>query len=106
MTDQSNIATNIELSAEQLEIVQDILRQHVPEREVWAFGSRAKHTAKKFSDLDLAVMGDAPDGFAQCAGAAPVSVASRLTPSCLFTHAWGIAVFGLWLPAGLTPSYL
>ena len=25
----------------------------------------------------FAVMGDAPDGFAQCAGAAPVSVASR-----------------------------
>lgn len=62
MTDQSNIATNIELSVEQLGIVQDILRQHVPEREVWAFGSRAKHTAKKFSDLDLAVMGDAPLG--------------------------------------------
>jgi type I restriction enzyme S subunit len=32
----------------------------VPEREVWAFGSRVKGTARKFSDLDLAILGEAP----------------------------------------------
>jgi predicted nucleotidyltransferase len=44
-------------------IVQDILRKHVPDREVWAFGSRAKRTAKMYSDLDLAVMTDTPLSF-------------------------------------------
>ena len=39
-------------------IVKAILQQHVPDREVWAFGSRAKWTAKEFSDLDLAILGD------------------------------------------------
>ena len=41
-------------------IVSDILRKHVPQYEVWAFGSRAKWTAKEYSDLDLAVITDQP----------------------------------------------
>jgi predicted nucleotidyltransferase len=41
-------------------IVQAILAQHVPQRAVWAFGSRVKGTAKPHSDLDLVVMGDEP----------------------------------------------
>ena len=41
-------------------IVQGILQKHVPQHEVWAFGSRAKWTAKPYSDLDLAVMTDQP----------------------------------------------
>jgi type I restriction enzyme S subunit len=44
-------------------IVRDILQKHVPDREVWAFGSRAKRTAKTYSDLDLAVMTDTPMSF-------------------------------------------
>jgi type I restriction enzyme S subunit len=32
----------------------------VPDREVWAFGSRANGTAKAYSDLDLAVITDTP----------------------------------------------
>lgn len=32
-----------------------ILKKHVPDAVVWAFGSRVKGTAKKFSDLDLAM---------------------------------------------------
>jgi type I restriction enzyme S subunit len=39
-------------------IVRDILRKHVPEYEVWAFGSRVKGNAKPYSDLDLAVISD------------------------------------------------
>jgi type I restriction enzyme S subunit len=42
------------------EIVRDLLRRHVPGREVWAFGSRVKGTAKPYSDLDLAILGDEP----------------------------------------------
>jgi len=45
-------------------IVQTILQKHVPDREVWAFGSRAKWTAKEYSDLDLAILGDQPLGLA------------------------------------------
>ena len=44
----------------QLEAVKAILRRHVPGREVWVFGSRATRTAKEYSDLDLAVVGDVP----------------------------------------------
>lgn len=50
----------IDISPENWRIVRDILQQHVPDREVWAFGSRAKWTAKEYSDLDIAVIGDEP----------------------------------------------
>ena len=38
------------------EIVRDILQDHIPQHTVWAFGSRARGTAKPHSDLDLAVI--------------------------------------------------
>ena len=38
------------------QIVLDILHKNVPEYEVWAFGSRVKGTAKRYSDLDLAII--------------------------------------------------
>lgn len=41
-------------------IVWDILQKHVPQCEVWAFGSRAKWKAKQYSDLDLAVITSKP----------------------------------------------
>lgn len=47
----------IDLRPDHLEIVRDLLRQHLPECEVRAFGSRFKWTAKQASDLDLAVVG-------------------------------------------------
>jgi type I restriction enzyme S subunit len=40
--------------------VRRILAAHVPDCEVWAFGSRVGGTAKDFSDFDLAILGDAP----------------------------------------------
>lgn len=42
------------------QIVHDILQKHVPQYEVWAFGSRAKGSAKPYSDLDLAIITDKP----------------------------------------------
>lgn len=36
--------------------VRRILHEQVPGIEVWAFGSRAKRTAKPYSDLDLALI--------------------------------------------------
>jgi predicted nucleotidyltransferase len=55
-------ATNrrLELRPGELEMVRGILQRHVPEREVWAFGSRVQGNAKPFSDLDLAVLGEQP----------------------------------------------
>jgi type I restriction enzyme S subunit len=50
----------IDISPHDLATVREILRKHVPSYEVWAFGSRAKRTAKKYSDLDLAIITDAP----------------------------------------------
>jgi type I restriction enzyme S subunit len=51
---------SIDVSPQELRIVQDILRKHVPDKQVWAFGSRAKGTAWRYSDLDLAIITDAP----------------------------------------------
>jgi len=48
----------IDISPEQLNTVKNILKEHMPEYEVWAFGSRVTWTAKDYSDLDLALVGD------------------------------------------------
>jgi predicted nucleotidyltransferase len=50
----------IDLNPRDLEIVRAILRDHVPDREVWAFGSRVTGRAKPFSDLDLVIIGEQP----------------------------------------------
>jgi type I restriction enzyme S subunit len=42
------------------EIVASILRRHVPDRDVWAFGSRVSGRVKPYSDLDLAIAGEGP----------------------------------------------
>lgn len=50
----------IDIRPDHWEIVQSILHKHVPQYEVWAFGSRATWKAKEFSDLDLAIITDQP----------------------------------------------
>ena len=50
----------VDLSPPHLAIVEQILSEHVPDCEVRAFGSRATWTAKDYSDLDLAIVGDGP----------------------------------------------
>ena len=50
----------IDLTPKHLQTIQRILAEYVPECEVRAFGSRAKWTAKDYSDLDLAVVGNEP----------------------------------------------
>ena len=48
----------VDIRPDHLEIVQEILRAHLPAGfEVWVFGSRANWTTKDSSDLDLAVEG-------------------------------------------------
>jgi type I restriction enzyme S subunit len=50
----------IDITPSDLAVVQHILRRFVPDRDVVAFGSRAKWTAKPASDLDLAILGETP----------------------------------------------
>lgn len=37
-----------------------ILKTHIADKTVWAFGSRATKKAKPYSDLDLAVISETP----------------------------------------------
>lgn len=60
----------LDLQPEHWRIVRDILLRELPDREVWAFGSRARHCAKPYSDLDLAVIGD---------DALPLALSGRLS---------------------------
>jgi type I restriction enzyme S subunit len=50
----------IEARAADLNYVRDVLRRLVPDRDVHAFGSRVTGRSRKFSDLDLAIMGETP----------------------------------------------
>ena len=50
----------LDIGAGDLRIVRAILRRHVPGRRVVAYGSRARGGARKFSDLDIAVVSDRP----------------------------------------------
>lgn len=59
----------IDLRPDHWEIVLEILQRRLPSRHVFAFGSRATWTAKDYSDLDLAIMGEQP---------VPLSVLSAL----------------------------
>ena len=68
----SDVTPRLDLRPDHWNIVRGILRRHVPDRKVLAFGSRATWTAKDYSDLDLAVLGDDP---------LPLDVASALAES-------------------------
>lgn len=63
MSDKPDIA----ISDGEWRIVSDILQALIPEHQVWAFGSRARHTPKPFSDLDLVIRGGKPLDLAQMA---------------------------------------
>ena len=52
----------LELSTTELATVKAILARHVPDAEVWVFGSRATGQSKKYSDLDLCIKANHPLG--------------------------------------------
>ncbi|MHB1461581.1 MAG: nucleotidyltransferase family protein [Armatimonadota bacterium] len=59
---------HVDIAPEHLQIVRDILNRHVPQHHVMVFGSRAKGTARRYSDLDLALMAESRLPFSvQCA---------------------------------------
>ena len=47
----------IDLDQEQLGLLKAILKRHIPDKTVWAYGSRVTWKAQETSDLDLAVFG-------------------------------------------------
>jgi predicted nucleotidyltransferase len=55
---QTGLADRLRISEREWILLADILHRQIPEKAVWAFGSRAtgKHI-KRFSDLDLAIAG-------------------------------------------------
>lgn len=52
--------TALAITAEELRLLQSILKHYAPDFKVWAFGSRVTGTYKPYSDLDLALVGDEP----------------------------------------------
>lgn len=52
--------SKIDVSPEDWLIIKAILQGFVPQKEVWAFGSRARWTAKDYSDLDIVILGEEP----------------------------------------------
>ncbi|MCY0967122.1 nucleotidyltransferase family protein [Parathalassolituus penaei] len=51
---------DIDISSEQLRIVREVLSTHLAGYPVYAFGSRARKTARPYSDLDLAIISAHP----------------------------------------------
>ncbi len=50
----------LDLAPKHLELLLTILRERIPNVRVYAYGSRVTGQARPFSDLDLALEGDAP----------------------------------------------
>jgi predicted nucleotidyltransferase len=52
--------TSLTLEQADHDIVLAILRRRIPDKTVWAFGSRTDGKARKYSDLDLVIVGSEP----------------------------------------------
>lgn len=53
-------ASHLGLGPQHLRIVTEVLREHLADAQVFAYGSRACGTARKYSDLDLAILAPQP----------------------------------------------
>ena len=51
------MTSQLSLPARYRRMVEEVLREHVPEAEVWAYGSRINGRSHEGSDLDLVVRG-------------------------------------------------
>jgi predicted nucleotidyltransferase len=50
------MAFKLMLKPEEIKIVKDILQKYIPNKKVYAFGSRVNGNVKEFSDLDLVIV--------------------------------------------------
>ncbi len=53
------IVNKADISPKNLKIIENILAAFFPDTKVWAYGSRAKWTARPTSDLDMVIFSDA-----------------------------------------------
>lgn len=56
----TSLLNSLDLDPKHLVLVQQIMSKHIPGHEVVVFGSRANGTARKYSDLDLAIFASSP----------------------------------------------
>ena len=52
--------TTLSLDQEQMHLLKRIIKKHLPDKTIWAYGSRVNGSAGKKSDLDLAVFDCTP----------------------------------------------
>lgn len=52
----SHLNAPIDIGAQDWTVLQQLMAAHMLGWQVWAFGSRARRTAKPYSDLDLALL--------------------------------------------------
>ena len=50
----------LQLEEHQKDFIKQTLEAYLPDTEFWLFGSRIKGTAKRYSDLDVAVISSKP----------------------------------------------
>jgi len=50
----------IDIEPKHLELLKSILSDQIPTYTVWAFGSRVSGKAKRYSDLDIAIISSSP----------------------------------------------
>lgn len=89
----------LDLSPRHLALLREILARHVPEAEVWAYGSRVHGTAHEGSDLDLVLRSPDDPGkdVANWPALQEALQASRL-PMLVDVHLWNR------LPASFHPE--
>ena len=76
---ESDMEPPIQISAPDWLEVQHILATEIPALDVWAFGSRARRTAKPNSDLDLAIISPQPLSLTQLANLTHAFESSNMT---------------------------
>lgn len=76
----------IDLHPRHLAIVQQILAEHAPNAEVWAYGSRVTGRAHEGSDLDLVLRAQEPTG--EPVAALHSAFADSALPFLVDVHRW------------------
>ena len=80
----------IQLPKSHVEIIQRILREQVPQAQVFAFGSRVSGTPRKYSDIDLAIALPQPLGLRKLRQLKEAFEDSDL-PICVDIVEWSLA---------------
>lgn len=78
--------TQIQITGEQREILTSLLQEYIPGVAVWAYGSRIKGNAKRYSDLDLVAFAT-PDQASRVAALKDALDESNL-PFLVDLHVW------------------